>query len=63
MKSKLSKKLFFNKKTISRLQDHESRAIKGGSNYNTCDCNTDVKTSCSVIAPCCNIPEKAAKNG
>ena len=63
MKRKLSKKLIFNKMTISRLQPHETRAVKGGSDFYTCDLKTDVKTSCSVIAPCCNLLEKADKNG
>ncbi|MCK4762686.1 MAG: class I lanthipeptide [Candidatus Aminicenantes bacterium] len=63
MKKKLTQKLLLNKNTISKLQDEESRALKGGSGFHTCECDTDGKTSCSLIGPCCTLPEKAVKNG
>ncbi|MCK4762029.1 MAG: class I lanthipeptide [Candidatus Aminicenantes bacterium] len=63
MKKRLITKLSLKKETISKLQDHESRVIKGGSELKTCDCNTDGKTSCSYIWYCCTVPEIANKNG
>ncbi|MCK4762288.1 MAG: class I lanthipeptide [Candidatus Aminicenantes bacterium] len=53
MKKKLTKKLLLNKKTISQLQDEESRKIKGGLSMciDTCSCNTD--KSCSHGINCC----------
>ncbi len=58
MKKKLAKKLFLNKETISKLQDEESRKIKGGISYcnDSCSCKTD--GSCSDGLNCCPPPEK-----
>ncbi|MCK4762687.1 MAG: class I lanthipeptide [Candidatus Aminicenantes bacterium] len=64
MKKKLTQKLLLNKNTISKLQDEESRALKGGTAIkDTSECNTDVKTSCSMVMVCCTLPEKAVNNG
>ncbi|MCK4764345.1 MAG: class I lanthipeptide [Candidatus Aminicenantes bacterium] len=53
MKKKLTKNLLLNKETISKLQDEESRKIKGGfSDINdSCLCKTD--GSCSDAVNCC----------
>ena len=64
MEKKLTQKLLLNKNTISKLQDEEIRSIKGGTAIkDTTECDTDVKTSCSIFGPCCTIPEKAGNNG
>ncbi|MCK4762291.1 MAG: class I lanthipeptide [Candidatus Aminicenantes bacterium] len=53
MKKKLTKILLLRKETISKLQDEESRKIKGGYTdiYDSCVCKTD--ESCSAIGNCC----------
>ena len=63
MKKKLSKKLSLKKELVSNLNNNEQRSIKGGSGFNTCECNTDKKESCSIFLPCCIPPEKQANNG
>ncbi|MCK4764346.1 MAG: class I lanthipeptide [Candidatus Aminicenantes bacterium] len=58
MKKKLTEKLLLNKETISKLQDEESRKIKGGFSdiFDSCLCKTD--KSCSDGMNCCPPPEK-----
>ncbi|MCK4760552.1 MAG: class I lanthipeptide [Candidatus Aminicenantes bacterium] len=53
MKKKLTEKLLLNKETISKLQDEESRKIKGGLSLcdDSCSCKTD--DSCSDGMNCC----------